>query len=110
MVVVDGVEMLSVAEAARATGRGPETVRRWIWAGRLPARKQGNRLMIARADLEALVRGHPPQPTMTLAEWVASIAATRRDWNRQPASGATAADLVFDDRRERSAGGPGAGR
>jgi excisionase family DNA binding protein len=45
---------LSVKEAARLCGRNPETVRRWIWEGKLPARKLGNQLFIRRADLAGL--------------------------------------------------------
>ncbi len=44
--------MLTVPEAAQRTGRSPETVRRWIRAGRLPAQKHGTQHMIDEADLE----------------------------------------------------------
>ncbi|MFN2610021.1 MAG: helix-turn-helix domain-containing protein [Actinomycetota bacterium] len=46
--------MLTVPEAARATGRNPETIRRWIREGRLPARKVGTQHMIEEADLALL--------------------------------------------------------
>jgi excisionase family DNA binding protein len=46
--------LLSVREVARACGRSEETVRRWIWSGKLPARKLGNQLFVRRTDLEAL--------------------------------------------------------
>lgn len=45
--------MLTVADAARRTGRNPETIRRWIRAGRLRAEKVGSKHLIADADLEA---------------------------------------------------------
>lgn len=45
----DGV---TVREAARECRRSPETIRRWIWDGKLPARKVGNQLFVRRADLE----------------------------------------------------------
>ena len=32
-----------------------ETVRRWIWAGKLPAQKLGNQLFINRSDLGAFL-------------------------------------------------------
>ncbi len=44
--------MLTVPEAAQRTGRSPETVRRWIRAGRLRAKKHGTQHMIEAADLE----------------------------------------------------------
>lgn len=46
--------MLTVPEAARATGRNPETIRRWIREGRLPARKVGTQHMIEEVDLALL--------------------------------------------------------
>ncbi len=48
--------MLTVPEAAKRAGRNPETIRRWIRAGRLRARKVGTQHVIEEADL-ALVFG-----------------------------------------------------
>jgi excisionase family DNA binding protein len=45
--------MLTVPEAARRVGRNPETIRRWIRSGRLPARKVGTQHVIEEADLDA---------------------------------------------------------
>jgi excisionase family DNA binding protein len=45
--------MLTVPEAARRVGRDPETVRRWIRAGKLRARKVGTQHVIEEEDLEA---------------------------------------------------------
>ncbi len=47
--------MLTVPEAAKRAGRDPETIRRWIRAGRLRARKIGTQHVIEEADLEAVV-------------------------------------------------------
>jgi predicted site-specific integrase-resolvase len=38
--------MLDVTEAGRRAGREPETIRRWIRAGKLRARKVGNKHMV----------------------------------------------------------------
>jgi CSLREA domain-containing protein/excisionase family DNA binding protein len=46
--------MLTVPEAARRVGRNPETIRRWIRAGRLRARKVGTQHVIEEADLERI--------------------------------------------------------
>lgn len=43
--------MLTVPEAARRVGRNPETVRRWIRAGKLIARKVGTQHVIEERDL-----------------------------------------------------------
>jgi len=49
--------MLTVPEAARRTGRHPETIRRWIREGRLAARKVGTQHVIEEDDLDALETG-----------------------------------------------------
>ena len=54
--------MLTVPEAARRVGRNPETVRRWIRAGRLPARKVGTQHVIEEADLDAMFEDDVPAP------------------------------------------------
>jgi excisionase family DNA binding protein len=63
--------MLTVPEAARRTGRNPETIRRWIRSGRLRSQKVGTQHLIDERDLEALVDG----------DWRASLPeGWRRTW------------------------------
>lgn len=91
MLVVDGVEVLDVREAAGYVGRTPETVRRWIWSGRIPSSRHGNRLLVARADLDALLA--PPATTsLSLAQWTVLLPT---------GTGRSAADLVLADRADR---------
>jgi excisionase family DNA binding protein len=47
--------MLTVPEAAKRAGRDPETVRRWIRAGKLPSRKVGTQHLIDETDLESFL-------------------------------------------------------
>jgi excisionase family DNA binding protein len=47
--------MLTVPEAADRAGRDPETVRRWIRAGKLRARKVGTQHVIEERDLDDLI-------------------------------------------------------
>ena len=104
MVVVDGVEMLDVREAAQAADRTPETVRRWIWSGRLAAKRHGNRLLVTRHDLEHLVRGAPAgDATMSLGEWIELVAEHRSSGALGPTAthSGSAADLVLADRQSR---------
>ena len=49
-------QLISVREAARECGRNMETIRRWIWGGKLPAQKLGNQLFIKRSDLASYCR------------------------------------------------------
>jgi len=70
-------ELLTVREVARRCNRSEETIRRWIWSGKLPARKLGNQLFIdetevvntekARDDREEIVL--LPAPRLTDAEF-----------------------------------------
>lgn len=47
--------MLTVPEAARRTGKNPETIRRWIREGRLRAHKVGTQHVIEETDLSAVL-------------------------------------------------------
>ncbi len=49
--------MLTVPEAARRANRNPETIRRWIRAGKLPSRKIGTQHVIEESDLDAVLDG-----------------------------------------------------
>jgi excisionase family DNA binding protein len=47
--------MLTVPEAAKRANRNPETIRRWIRAGRLRSEKVGTQHVIDEADLDAIL-------------------------------------------------------
>jgi excisionase family DNA binding protein len=89
--------ILTVRDAADEVGRTPETIRRWVWSGRLPATKSGNRLIVARDDLER-VAGRAPRSD--LAAWADQVAAQRA--REKHAEARSVADLVLADRRRRS--------
>lgn len=96
---------LTVQQAARRVGRAAETVRRWIWSGRLPARKLGNVYYILAADLDAVSAGRqiPKQrqePTsITMSEWLERVARWKATVPGPKRS--TASDLLTADRVER---------
>lgn len=48
-------EFLSVREAAERAGKDPETIRRWIWKGKLHAIKAGGQYLIAPSALDDAV-------------------------------------------------------
>lgn len=93
MLMLNGVEMLDVQEAARLVHRSPETVRRWVWSGRVSHIKQGNRLLIPRSALTG-----ESGAASTLTDWLGQ----RRAVLGTVRSGHSAADLVLQDRAERS--------
>ena len=93
-------DMLDVRRAAALVGRHPETVRRWVWSGRLDARRQGNRLLVSRADVEALAEGEG-LGARSLAAWAdCALAAGAASGSRGRRR--SAADLVIGDRALRA--------
>lgn len=68
--------MITVPEAARRTGRNPETIRRWIRAGKLRSQRVGTQHLVDEQELEALLDDEMlPLPP----EW-----RTMRDGRPQP--------------------------
>jgi excisionase family DNA binding protein len=67
--------MITVPEAARRLRRNPETVRRWIREGKLPARKVGTQHVIEEADIEGL---------LDAAEVVPLPSSWKRTWTGEP--------------------------
>jgi excisionase family DNA binding protein len=55
--------MFTVPEVAQRLGRSPETIRRWIRAGKLRASKVGTQHAIDEADLAAFLRGRQTAAT-----------------------------------------------
>jgi excisionase family DNA binding protein len=82
------VIVITVVEAASRVGRSPETVRRWIRSGRLPALRERGRLLLEVSDIDT-VRDelYPmlplPQEWQRLEDgtpapnWVAAVALSR---------------------------------
>ena len=95
MIVVDGVAMVDVREAADLSRRTPETIRRWVWSGRLRSIKSGNKLFVARADV-APVSGSEAPPGLTLRDWAELLPSGAGG------TGDSARDLVLEDRDARA--------
>jgi excisionase family DNA binding protein len=92
--------MLDVRAAAGLARRHPETIRRWVWSGRLTAEREGNRLLVSRADVEALAASEG-RAAIGLAAWADRAQAGRPSGGRGD-RGRSAADLVLEDRVRRS--------
>jgi excisionase family DNA binding protein len=80
--------MLSVPEAAKRSGKNPETIRRWIREGRLRARKVGTQHIIEEDDLDHI----SGEDRLPVPKW----------WPRLTSSGAPIPDAVAIIRRQRS--------
>ena len=76
---------MTVSEAAALAGCTEETVRRWVRAGRLEARRDGPRLLLYREQVEAMTAAEgvrlPPAWRSTWLrrehDWVARVARSR---------------------------------
>lgn len=89
--------MVDVREAAELSRRTPETIRRWVWSGRVRSVKNGNKLFVRRADVApASGKGQGHEPGLTLQAW-AKLLPTAGD-----SSGVSARDLVLQDRDARA--------
>lgn len=73
----DKDSLVSVREAAQVCGRNMETVRRWIWGGKLPAQKLGNQLFIKRSALDSYCR---EVATIPYQAEKAKAAEKKEDW------------------------------
>ena len=73
--------MLTVPSAADRIGRDPETIRRWIRAGRLRAQRVGTQYMIDEQDLDVVAgdRGSLPLPKAWRETWTGE---PQPDWVR----------------------------
>jgi excisionase family DNA binding protein len=94
-----------VREAAQRVHRAEETIRRWIWTGRLPARKVGNRYYVEEQDLAAIAADVPvphrsAELDLTFGDWVSAVKAWQAGLDVRPVGGA--GQLVIEDREERS--------
>lgn len=79
--------MLTVPEAARRTGRNPETIRRWIRSGRLRSTKVGTQHLIEEVDLTEATDGarsiplpkgwHKTWTGEPMPDWVALVRELR---------------------------------
>lgn len=109
---LDSSELIDVRQAARLIGRHPETVRRWVWSGRLVAERRGKRLLVDRFDVEAIARHHGS--SVSLTDWSRRAAALRAAVTRGATAGGrreSAAELVLADRlRDSEAGASDARR
>jgi excisionase family DNA binding protein len=97
---------LTVREAARRARRSEETIRRWIWTGRLPAVKRGTSYRIdvvhleeVIVELESDVHMRGAEPNARLLAWLDEVAEWKAGLATKP--GASAADLIIEDRRAR---------
>ena len=71
--------LLSISEAASRARCTPETVRRWIRSGQLPASKVGTQQVIAESDLQAVLDG--VRPVEIPAAWrIDRTGAPQPDW------------------------------
>lgn len=97
MSVTEQRNPLDVRQAAALVNRHPETIRRWVWSGKLAATRVGTRLMVEREAV--LAASGEMGAKMTLAEWAEKARAAQREMGVR--RGVSASDLVIQDRAAR---------
>lgn len=103
------VQEITVREAARRVHRSAETIRRWIWSGRLPATKRGNTYYVDMNHLDRIAvevnagDWHAVPDAPGLSSWLAEVDRWRSGLDGAGHGGdqATASDLVIEDRHAR---------
>ncbi|MBM3154858.1 MAG: helix-turn-helix domain-containing protein [Chloroflexi bacterium] len=92
--------LITVREAAAEYGKNMETVRRWIWSGKLPAQKLGNQLFIKRSDLRALHRKRQSErQKVSLLEFLEEARALREEI-RKHAGNFDVTELIRESRED----------
>ena len=98
---------VTVPEAARRAGRSPETIRRWIWSGKLPSEKVGNQHVIEEAALDALLPAveeaerEPIDVPGEWSDWLGQARELHRNLREDGVRLPPAAELVRESRRGR---------
>ena len=77
MVIKDKGEKITVRQAAKECGRNPETIRRWIWSGKLAAEKTGNQLFIKKTELDSVCQNKPVSKYRDMTEFIERAAKLR---------------------------------
>ena len=95
-------KMITVREAAEECGRNAETVRRWIWSGKLPAEKLGNQLFVKRGALASFCNEvAAPYKAATTLNFLDRAVALQERMKARGASPLDAAEAVRKMRGER---------
>jgi excisionase family DNA binding protein len=105
------VEEVTVQEAARRVHRSPETIRRWIWSGKLPATKRGNKYYVDVIHLQEVAveldtrTWHSPErdQAQALREWMERVDRRKAEFRAQhpgykPLTSAEIVDMIREDR------------
>ena len=102
MVINTEGKLISVREASAVCGRNMETVRRWIWGGKLPAQKLGNQLFIKRSALEAFCKNHKvaQRQTISLLEFLEEAKAIREQIRNRTGVNFDVTELIEKSRKD----------
>jgi hypothetical protein len=91
--------LIDVRHAAVLVGRHPETIRRWVWSGRLLAQRRGRRMLVVPSEVQSVAGQGAAIATLRL--W-ADRASDMRSFFETGVPRGSAADLVIEDRLARS--------
>ena len=99
MVIKADGELITVREAARECGKNPETIRRWIWLGKLPSQKLGNQLFVKKGDLNPFC-GRDVEMKQT-EDWMIRAKALREKMKARGVKAIDSGEFIRKMREER---------
>jgi excisionase family DNA binding protein len=95
---------LTVREAAVLCGKNPETIRRWVWTGKIEAEKVGNQLFIDRSQIDkSCIAGSVKKAAKSsnLAEFIREAKALREKIWKETGTIFDAAKMIEESRASR---------
>jgi excisionase family DNA binding protein len=101
MVIKNTDEIMTVRQAARECGKNPETIRRWIWSGKLAAKKSGNQLFVKKTELDIVCSNkNAPDRQQSMFKFIERAANLRKEIKESGKVLDTVA-IIEDIRKER---------
>jgi predicted site-specific integrase-resolvase len=91
-------QMVTVRQAAEQCHRNAETIRRWIWSGKLPAKKLGNQLFVNQEHLSAVCGRNAEYERVE--DWLKQAKALRERIRKKTGLTFDPAELVRESREE----------
>jgi excisionase family DNA binding protein len=102
MIIKVNENRVSVREFAMECGRNTETIRRWIWSGKLPAEKLGNQLFIKKSDLKVFLGKDGEMKK--IEDWLIRAKALRERMKARGVTPIDSGELIRKMREERTDG------
>ncbi|MEW6583581.1 MAG: helix-turn-helix domain-containing protein [Actinomycetota bacterium] len=91
--------LITVPQAARLVGRNPETIRRWIWSGRLASQRVGTQHLVEEDEVHRIAAA--PAGSRAWSEWLDLVDRMHEESPVDDAVFDTVGDILDEVRRGR---------